>query len=75
MKLLRRRLSDDNGPWNDLAENATGELSLSAAGTLKTDWLKIDKEAQKEDMIIRVMCKGGDSAHTTVFYGVTVQIR
>lgn len=65
----------DDGPWQDLFANGSGELSISAAGTLKTDWLKLANGAQHQDVIIRTVCKGGDGSRTVVFYGLSMQLR
>jgi hypothetical protein len=64
----------DAGPWKNLAEDGLGELAIDTAGTLKSDWFRITKDAQKEDMTIRVMCQGGNGQQT-VFNGVTMQVR
>lgn len=66
--------SSDTGPWNDIAATG-GNLSLAQAGTIRTEWLKLDEGARKEDTLVRVMCKNGDAAHSTVFYGVSMQLR
>ena len=65
---------DDNGPWQDLMEGGTGELKVDKTGTLQTDWLKL-KDAAREEVVIRVMCKGGNASASPVFYGVSLQLR
>lgn len=65
----------DAGPWSDLSATGTGELSIAQNGTLKTDWFKLADDARHEDIVIRVMCKGGDGARNAVFYGLSIQLR
>ncbi len=61
--------------WTYLAAGSTGVLSIGQAGTLRTDWLKLAVGSRNEDMIIRVICKGGDKPQNVVFYGVSMQLR
>jgi hypothetical protein len=64
----------DDGPWTDLAEGSSGELKIDASGTLATDWLKIKEEA-RDEVVVRIMCKGGNGLASPTFYGVSVQLR
>ena len=64
----------DDGPWTDLMEGGSGELKVDHTGTLTTDWLKLKDDA-RDEVILRVMCKGGNGSASPVFYGVSVQLR
>jgi hypothetical protein len=65
----------DSGPWNDVTDGGTGELAVDQTGTLRTDWLKLTEPARNENMILRVMCKGGNGSQAVVFSGVSMQLR
>jgi hypothetical protein len=65
----------DSGPWNDVTDGSTGELAVDQTGTLRTDWLKLTEPARNENMILRVMCKGGNGSQVVVFSGVSMQLR
>ncbi len=71
---------NDNGPWSNLYQDKSSDLSLDVPGTLKTDWTGIATGARKE-VLIRIMCKGGDYNKTTAtgatpqFNDIKLQIR
>ncbi len=66
--------ASDNGPWNDLVEGGGGELAIDTAATLKSDWFTIAKDARKQDVTLRFMCRAGNGQQT-VFNGVSMQVR
>ena len=68
---LQYSLTEVNPTWHELT---SGSLAIDHTGALKTDWLPIDVDAKKE-VLVRVMCNGGNGVTTPDFTNIRAQVR
>ena len=58
--------------WTDLG----GSVAIDAEGTLKSDWIELNEEVKdQEEVLLRVVCGGGDNIDTVSLSIVRLQVR
>ncbi len=69
---LQYALTDNNPSWQDLT--ATGNLATDRTGALKSDWFQIENDA-KAEVLVRLVCKDGNTITTMQINSVRMQVR
>jgi hypothetical protein len=67
--------NSSNPEWHDLSSaNDAGAIHINGTGPLKSNWSPVAK-AGKQESLVRIMCKDGDSQIAPNFTSIRIQVR